>query len=162
MAGADISSSHAHPTTKTLDAFDRLTTRSYASRSPYVDPNLTFAPKLNAVSVRLARRRSERLEEVKAQQEEQPRPTSKAYSFRPVMSLKSLRLAEKLGSSFLDRQQQHIDRKQVFLEQTHKLPFHTRPSKTKGSPTKGSTKTALVSVLPQYHAPPPVGGFIKS
>ena len=146
MSGVDVSSSCAHPTTKTLDAFDRPAIRSYASRSPYVDPNLTFTPRINAVSVRLAKRRSERIEEGKAQQEEQTKPASQTYSFRPVMSLKSLRIAEKLGSSFMDRQQQHLERKQIFLEQSHKLPFHIRPSKTRGSPTKGSTKTALVSV----------------
>lgn len=149
MDATTVSSSYAHPTTKTLDAFDRLSTRSYAqSRSPYIDPNLTFAPKLNAISIKLARRRSERMEEDKAQPEEHNKPhQSQAFSFRPVMSLRSLRIAKKLGSSFMDRQQQHLERKQVFLEQSQKLSFQARPCTIRGSPTKCGNKTDAVSKL---------------
>lgn len=151
MDAMDVSVPCAHSTARTLDACDRLATRSYAqSRSPYVDPNLTFAPKLNAVSIRLARQRSERMGEEKAQPSEDQNKLyqSQAFPFRPVMSLRSLRIAEKLGSSFMDRQQQHLERKQVLLEQTRKVSFQARPLKIRGSPTK-STNPPPVSVL--YH-----------
>ena len=137
MDATEVSSSHAHPTSRTLESIDRQATRSYAqSRSPYVDPNLTFAPKLNAMSIRLARQRLERMAEEKAHPDEQNKQHQSQTSFRPVMSLRSLRIAAKLGSSFMDRQQQHLEKKQVFLEQTHKLSLQARPLKIKGSPTK--------------------------
>ena len=137
MDATEVSSSHAHPTSRTLESIDRQATRSYAqSRSPYVDPNLTFATKLNAMSIRLARQRLERMAEEKAHPDEQNKQHQSQTSFRPVMSLRSLRIAAKLGSSFMDRQQQHLEKKQVFLEQTHKLSLQARPLKIKGSPTK--------------------------
>ena len=154
MDATEVSSPHAYPTSRTLDSFDRLATRSYAqSRPPYVDPNLTFAPKLNAMSIRLARQRLERMEEEKARPDEQNKPHQSQISCRPVMSLRSLRIAAKLSSSFMDRQQQHLEKKQVFLEQTHKLSLQARPLKVKGSPTK--CKRNAVSPARGDHVMPP-------
>ena len=101
-----------------LSVFKRLADHKPPKRTFY-DDNLTFCPKLNPLSVRLAQERSEKLEEV------QSRAASIAasrvakmyadYTFKPVVSNRSLQLAQNLGIGFLTRQQEHIKKRQKLV-----------------------------------------------
>lgn len=85
----------------------------------YYDANLTFSPKLNAMSLKLAQERAGKLQEI---QDRAATMTAmkkaefySEYTFKPQMLNKSTRIVQKLDTGFLDRQQQHLTRKQKLV-----------------------------------------------
>ncbi len=102
----------------TQSVFNRLCDHR-PRKHPHYDENLTFCPKLNPVSRKLAQERSEKLDEIQ----------SKAalvaatriariyadYTFKPVVSERSMRIAQNMGVEFLTRQEQHLQKRQKFV-----------------------------------------------
>ena len=83
------------------------------------DENMTFSPKLNTLSIKLARERSERLEEVQIKAAELTAAKLaefySEYTFKPKVSEKSLKIAENLGIGFLTRQQIHQQKRKKMV-----------------------------------------------
>ena len=130
---------------ESLDTKARLLKRQ--QRKEHFDRNLTFSPKLNETSVKLARRRSENFESYQERQKAfiaaNRSRFEREYTFKPAVSEKSLLIVEKLGSTFLLRQQKHLERKQKLQEDAYK---HSPPFKPTINKSKGiSTKSAAVS-----------------
>jgi hypothetical protein len=111
-------------------------------KKEYVDHNLTFSPKLNEVSLKLARRRSENLDSYQDRQqaflEANRCRFDKEHTFKPVVSERSLLIVEKLGSTFHLRQQKHLEKKQKLQEDAYKHSPSFKPTinRTRGLPTK--------------------------
>ena len=125
---------------ESLDTKARLLKRQ--QRKEHFDRNLTFSPKLNETSVKLARRRSEHFESYQERQKAfiaaNRSRFEREYTFKPAVSEKSLLIVEKLGSSFLLRQQKHLEKKQKLQEDAYKRspPFKPTINKSKGISTK--------------------------
>ena len=89
------------------------------SKEQIYKEQLTFSPKLNALSLKLAQDRSERQEEVEARAAELTAARLSEfyseYTFKPKVSEKSLRIAEGLGVGFLTRQELHLQRRQKMV-----------------------------------------------
>ena len=85
----------------------------------YQDENLTFCPKLNPLSIKLAQERSLKIDQIqaKAAAVAAARVASfySEYTFKPVVSEKSMQLVQNLDTGFLMRQQQHIKRRQKLV-----------------------------------------------
>lgn len=92
----------------------------------YQDENLTFCPKLNPLSIKLAQERSLKIDQIQAKAAAiaAARVASfySEYTFKPVVSEKSMQLVQSLDTGFLTRQQQHIKRRQKLMEETQFLP----------------------------------------
>ncbi|XP_033106733.1 tubulin monoglycylase TTLL3-like isoform X3 [Anneissia japonica] len=104
------------------------------------ETELTFAPKLNATSIRLAKERQS-----KYNPEQQrlvssvgavPAVVNRAvnstpnldFSFKPRMSSTSVRIAENLGTTFMARQELHLQKQRQLIEQSKVPPFRARLS----------------------------------
>lgn len=105
-------------TAANVSVFERLADHRPSRPMPY-DQNLTFSPKLNPLSIRLAQERSEKLEEIQSKSTiAAAAKQSKIYAnctFKPVMSERSLQLAQNIEAGFLTRQQLHLKKKQKFV-----------------------------------------------
>lgn len=101
-----------------VSVFERLADQRPSRPLPH-DRNLTFSPKLNPLSIRLAQERSEKLEEIQTKATiSAAAKESKIYAnctFKPVMSEKSLQLAQNIEAGFLTRQQLHLKKKQKYV-----------------------------------------------
>ena len=95
------------------------------AKTSFIDSNLTFQPKLNHLSLQLARRRSERMEEYQEKlQTASDLQMQKHYAqctFKPIVSEKSAKLAIKLGSTFLSRQQLYMEKRQQLASEGDNL-----------------------------------------
>ncbi|XP_071960239.1 tubulin tyrosine ligase 3-like isoform X2 [Antedon mediterranea] len=99
------------------------------------ETELTFAPKLNATSIRLAKERQSKYNNFEHQQHQFVSPVSsvgnhatnstsnREFSFKPRMSSTSLKIAENLGTTFMARQELHLERQRKLIEQS-KLPVN--------------------------------------
>ena len=123
-------SNKAHPTQLTRRASSSVFSRLFdhrPQRHPHYDENLTFCPKINPVSEKLAQERSGKLEEI---QTKAASVTANRiariyadYTFKPVVSERSLRIAQSMGVEFLTRQEQHLQKKQKFVRQSALMNF---------------------------------------
>lgn len=80
------------------------------------DSELTFTPKLNETSLKLARHRGQKWKEsydsrLAAQLAEQ----ESAFTFKPRVSIRSERIAQRLTSTFMSRQLRHMERRQQLV-----------------------------------------------
>jgi len=94
------------------------------SLKEYFEKDLTFAPKLNEQSIKLAEERMARM--IHEQSERDSGRTidcQKIYTFKPQVSPASLKIVQNLGTTFLARQQLHIERKQKLLEEAQRIPI---------------------------------------
>jgi tubulin monoglycylase TTLL3/8 len=81
------------------------------------DSELTFTPKLNETSLKLAKERGRRWKESYAsRQAAQIAEQESVFTFKPRVSLRSERIAQRLNSTFHSRQQRHLERRQQMME----------------------------------------------
>ena len=94
---------------------------NYASRSPQrfdVDSELTFSPKLNNTSIKLVQ---DRRNQGCGPRTKSPRRHSGSesesldFTFRPHMSTASLKIAQGLGTTFMARQEMHIEKQKKLV-----------------------------------------------
>ncbi|XP_072181816.1 uncharacterized protein [Diadema setosum] len=111
------------------------------------EQELTFTPKLNATSLKLAHERRTQLKSGivhrgharvvlssttatsphhHAAAEDKSLPGD--FTFKPQMSTASLKIAENLGTTFMARQELHLQKQRQKLEQSTKLPLRGRLS----------------------------------
>lgn len=88
-------------------------------QNQYYDANFTFSPKLNETSLKLAQERAGKLQEIRdraaAMTAMKMAEFYSEYTFKPHVLDKSTRIVQKLDTGFLDRQQQHLTRKQKLV-----------------------------------------------
>ena len=91
----------------------------------YFEKDFTFSPKLNEQSIKLAKERTARLITGDDDNKEFTRNNElqKLYTFKPAVSPASVRIVQNLGTTFLTRQQLHIERKQKLLEEAQRIPI---------------------------------------
>ena len=73
---------------------------------------LTFAPKLNALSIKLAKERGEK---VRAGTEKRIANASDEFTFKPKVSSNSVKIVQQLKTTFMDRQQMHVERQKRYV-----------------------------------------------
>ena len=95
--------------------------------SEYFDKDFTFSPKLNEQSIKLAKERTARLitndDDNSNKEFSRSNELQKLYTFKPAVSPASIRIVQSLGTTFLTRQQLHIERKQKLLEESQRIPI---------------------------------------
>ncbi|XP_038067441.1 tubulin monoglycylase TTLL3-like isoform X1 [Patiria miniata] len=114
-----------------------------------IESDLTYAPKLNTTSLRLAqgsgrqsrsgllqRARATRLAAVQQHCQDE-------FTFKPQMSSASLKIAETLGTTFMVRQEQHLEKQRKKLEQRHQIPYKGRLSPVAALKNKKSSVATL-------------------
>ena len=77
------------------------------------DSEFTFAPKLNALSIKLAKERGEKITERKNYLSSARRDTE--FTFKPKVSSNSARIMQHLKTSFMDRQQMHMEKQKRYV-----------------------------------------------
>ncbi|XP_063952981.1 tubulin tyrosine ligase 3-like isoform X2 [Lytechinus pictus] len=113
------------------------------------EQELTFTPKLNATSLKLAHERRGQLKSGSFQRAQAstrvtripdnnihhassmspiPKLPGSEFTFKPQMSTASAKIAEGLGTTFMARQEQHLQKQRQKLEQSTKLPLRGRLS----------------------------------
>lgn len=73
---------------------------------------LTFAPKLNALSIKLAKERGEK---VRAGTEKRIANASAEFTFKPKVSSNSVKIVQQLKTTFMDRQQMHTEKQKRYV-----------------------------------------------
>jgi len=73
---------------------------------------LTFAPKLNALSIKLAKERGEK---VRAGTEKRIANASDEFTFKPKVSSNSVKIVQQLKTTFMDRQQMHVEKQKRYV-----------------------------------------------
>lgn len=68
---------------------------------------LTFAPKLNALSIKLAKERGEK---VRVGTEKRVALRNDEFTFKPKVSSNSVKIMQQLKTTFMDRQQMHVEK----------------------------------------------------
>ncbi|XP_022081053.1 tubulin monoglycylase TTLL3-like isoform X2 [Acanthaster planci] len=110
-----------------------------------IESDLTYAPKLNTTSLRLAQSRQSRsglLQRARATRlAAVQQHCQDEFTFKPQMSSASLKIAEALGTTFMIRQEQHLEKQRKKLEQRHQIPYKGRLSPVSTLKTKKSTAT---------------------
>lgn len=78
------------------------------------ESELTFTPKLNALSIKLAKERGEKLRNstTARRSSSQNAEEGAIFTFKPQVSTKSEKIVQRLKTTFLDRQMQHVERQQ--------------------------------------------------
>ncbi|XP_066284324.1 tubulin tyrosine ligase 3-like isoform X1 [Branchiostoma lanceolatum] len=113
------------------------------------ESELTFAPRLNATSMRLARER-ERQGNVASSTAKQASEEEYMFTFQPRVSSSSRRIAQNLGTTFMARQQMHLERQRKLLEQgqlpSFKEPMQSRPKRLRHHKLLGEAKANLPSL----------------
>jgi len=92
----------------------------------YFERDFTFAPKLNEQSIKLAKERTARLvtnDDDNSKESSRITEIQKIYTFKPTVSPASVKIVQNLGTTFLTRQQLHIERKQKLLEEAQRIPI---------------------------------------
>ena len=81
------------------------------------ESELTFQPKLNAMSLKLAKERGpERLRSVMERRAAALyAETESNFTFKPKVSSKSVRIVQNLKSTFMDRQNKHVEKQKQFV-----------------------------------------------
>lgn len=80
------------------------------------ESELTFAPKLNATSIKLAKERNERTRTLLERKKEALyAETESKFTFHPNLSSNSVRIMQNLKTTFLDRQQMHVERQKRYV-----------------------------------------------
>ncbi|XP_033644540.1 tubulin monoglycylase TTLL3-like [Asterias rubens] len=112
-----------------------------------IETDLAYAPKLNTTSLSLAQGRQSRsglLQRARAtrlaavQQHNQDECT-----FKPQMSSASLKIAETLGTTFMARQEQHLEKQRKMMEQRHQILYKGRLSPVSVAKSKKNSITSL-------------------
>lgn len=89
----------------------------------HFDKDLTFAPKLNSLSIKLAQDRAGKAHEVQTKVAALAAVKNakfySEYTFKPTLLVRSIRIAERLETGFLDRQQQHGARRRHLMVSTY-------------------------------------------
>ena len=81
---------------------------------------LTFAPKLNALSIKLAKERGEK---VRVGTEKRVALMNDEFTFKPKVSSNSVKIMQQLKTTFMDRQQMHVEKQKRYVStQLHFLP----------------------------------------
>ena len=99
--------------TASTTVFERLSDHR-PQKPSYYDENLTFCPKLNPVSIRLVREKTEK----SSKKQSSVKSTICNYTFKPTISERSLHLAQNMEAGFHTRQQRHLLRRQKFVSFT--------------------------------------------
>lgn len=73
---------------------------------------LTFAPKLNALSIKLAKERGEK---IRSGTEKRITNSSDEFTFKPKVSSNSVKIVQQLKTTFMDRQQMHVERQKRYV-----------------------------------------------
>lgn len=73
---------------------------------------LTFAPKLNALSIKLAKERGEKL---RSGTEKRIVNSSDEFTFKPKVSSNSVKIVQQLKTTFMDRQQMHVEKQKRYV-----------------------------------------------
>lgn len=73
---------------------------------------LTFAPKLNALSIKLAKERGEKL---RAGLEKRIANASDEFTYKPKVSSNSVKIVQQLKTTFMDRQQMHVEKQKRYV-----------------------------------------------
>ncbi|XP_072026356.1 LOW QUALITY PROTEIN: tubulin tyrosine ligase 3-like [Amphiura filiformis] len=114
----------------------RSSSRGLQVRSPKspqqfeFDSELTFSPKLNDTSLKLVQdRRDQNLSQQRPSSRSETRQSSE-FTFRPQMSTASLKIAEGLGTTFMARQEMHLEKQKKLLEQSKQLKGRLSPVTT--------------------------------
>ncbi|KAL9959524.1 hypothetical protein ACROYT_G032852 [Oculina patagonica] len=100
---------------------------------------LTFAPKLNALSIKLAKERGEKL---RSGTEKRIANSSAEFTFKPKVSSNSVKIVQQLKTTFMDRQQMHVEKQKRYIEATinnsnqTKGKFSPVPAASSRSPTR--------------------------
>lgn len=76
---------------------------------------LTFAPKLNALSIKLAKERGEK---VRSGADKKTSYSSDEFTFKPKVSSNSVKIVQQLKTTFMDRQQLHVEKQKRYVS-TH-------------------------------------------
>ena len=107
-----------------------ITSRSYSTArrnlNEYFEKDFTFSPKLNEQSIKLAKERTARLitaDDDNNKEFSRNSELHKLYTFKPTVSPASVKIVQSLGTTFLARQQLHIERKQKLLEESQRIPI---------------------------------------
>ena len=80
------------------------------------ESELTFTPKLNETSLKLAKERGRRWKESYAsRQAAQIAEQESVFTFKPRVSIRSEQIAQRLNSTFHSRQQRHLERRQQMV-----------------------------------------------
>ena len=80
---------------------------------------LTFAPKLNALSIKLAKERGEK---VRVGTEKRVALINDEFTFKPKVSSNSVKIMQQLKTTFMDRQQMHVEKQKRYV--STRLDFH--------------------------------------
>lgn len=73
---------------------------------------LTFAPKLNALSIKLAKERGEK---VRVGTEKRVALMNDEFTFKPKVSSNSVKIMQQLKTTFMDRQQMHVEKQKRYV-----------------------------------------------
>lgn len=73
---------------------------------------LTFAPKLNALSIKLAKERGEK---ARTGTEKRISISSDEFTFKPKVSSNSVKIVQQLKTTFMDRQQMHVEKQKRYV-----------------------------------------------
>lgn len=84
---------------------------------------LTFAPKLNALSIKLAKERGGKS---RTAAEKTIAFSNDEFTFKPKVSLNSVKIMQQLKTSFMDRQQMHVEKQKRYIEATITSSNQTR------------------------------------
>ncbi len=101
--------------------FDRLAGQK-PQKSRIQDKNLTFCPKLNPISIRLAQERSDKMSKAGLQKKSRTKTTEEC-TFQPVILERSSQLVRNMDVGFLTRQQNHLEKKEKFVSACNTLLF---------------------------------------
>lgn len=73
---------------------------------------LTFAPKLNALSIKLAKERGEK---VRTGTDKRVASSTDEFTFKPKVSSNSVKIMQQLKTTFMDRQQMHVEKQKRYV-----------------------------------------------
>lgn len=73
---------------------------------------LTFAPKLNALSIKLAKERGEK---VRSSSDKKTYYAADEFTFKPKVSSNSVKIVQQLKTTFMDRQQMHVEKQKRYV-----------------------------------------------
>ncbi|PFX29352.1 tubulin monoglycylase TTLL3-like [Stylophora pistillata] len=76
---------------------------------------LTFAPKLNALSIKLAKERGVK---VRSSSDRKTYYAADEFTFKPKVSSNSVKIVQQLKTTFMDRQQMHVEKQKRYIEAT--------------------------------------------
>ena len=147
--------SHSDSFVRNLSKAQDITSRSQARRNlnEYFDKDFTFSPKLNEQSIKLAKERTARLitsDDDNNKEFSRNSELQKIYTFKPIVSPASVRIVQNLGTTFLARQQLHIERKQKLLEESQRIPIPLLHRPKKNSKLLLSTEATSESAYKSF------------